>query len=74
MIKSRTYYCNHCEKTIEFKNGNNEICKCGHMFGHKRNDTRREPTINMRNTWSGTTKVEFGTTTIDESLKKMGVK
>ena len=27
--------------------------------------------INMRTTWSGTTKIEFNTTTIDESIKKM---
>jgi hypothetical protein len=27
--------------------------------------------INMRKTWSGTTKIEFNTTTIDESIKKM---
>tara|TARA_R100000808_G_scaffold8593_2_gene24317 strand:+ start:10739 stop:10933 length:195 start_codon:yes stop_codon:yes gene_type:complete len=27
--------------------------------------------VNMRKTWSGTTKVEFSTTTMDESIKKM---
>jgi len=27
--------------------------------------------VNMRTTWSGTTKVEFSTTTIDESIKRM---
>ena len=27
--------------------------------------------INMRKTWSGTTKIEFNTTTIDESMKRM---
>ena len=71
MIRTRTYYCNDCGKTIDFKSGENPICKCGHMFGTKRNDTRRDPHINMRTTWSGTTQVEFGTTTVDESIKKM---
>ena len=27
--------------------------------------------INMRKTWSGTTKIEFNTTTMDESIKRM---
>ena len=27
--------------------------------------------INMRKTWSGTTKVEFNTITMDESIRKM---
>jgi acetone carboxylase gamma subunit len=68
VIKSRTYYCNECSKSIEFKNGDDEICKCGHVFGIRRNDTRRDPSINMRNTWSGQTKVEFSQTTIDKDI------
>jgi len=32
-------------------------------------DTRNH--VNMRTTWSGTTKVEFSTTTLDESIKNM---
>ena len=32
-------------------------------------DTRNY--VNMRTTWSGTTKVEFSTTNLDESVKKM---
>ena len=68
MIKSRTYYCDECKKTIEFKNGDNEICKCGHVFGGARNDTRRDPTINMRNTWSGQTQVDFNQTTMEDDI------
>jgi acetone carboxylase gamma subunit len=68
MIKSRTYYCNECENTIDFKNGDNEICKCGHVFGAKINDTRKDPQINMRNTWSGQTKVEFNQTTMEKDI------
>ena len=44
---SKIYYCDKCKNTIEFKNGDNEICKCGYIFG---------------------------TTTIEESIKKMGGK
>ena len=68
---SRTYYCKDCKKTVEFKSGEDYICKCGYMFLGKRNDTRRDPNINMRNTWSGQTQIEFNTTTIDESIEKM---
>ena len=65
---ARTYYCNDCENTIEFQNGENEICKCGYIFGSKRNDTRRDPHVNMRNTWAHQSKVEFSQTTIDKDI------
>ena len=32
-------------------------------------DTRNH--VNMRKTWSGTTQIEFNTTTIDESVKRL---
>ena len=35
----------------------------------KVDDTRNH--VNMRTTWSGQTKIEFNTTTIDESIKRM---
>ena len=35
----------------------------------KQDDTRNH--VNMRTTWSGQTKIEFNTTTIDESIKRM---
>ena len=38
------------------------------MLLGKRNDTRRDPNINMRNTWSGQTQVEFSQTTIDQDI------
>ena len=68
MIRTRTYYCNDCSKTVEFKMNENHICKCGHVFGAKRNDTTRDPNINMRNTWSGQTKVEFNQTTMEKDI------
>ena len=72
MIRTRTYYCHECNETVEFKTGDDEICKCGHIFGSKINDTRKDPNINMRNTWSGQTQIEFSQTTIDQSAKDMG--
>ena len=63
---SRIYYCNDCKKTIEFQNGDDEICKCGYVFGKKFSDIKKY--INMRNTWSGQTKVEFRQTTMDKDI------
>ena len=67
--RSRTYYCNTCQESITFQK--DEIMKCSECsstFGkHKRNPFE----INMRNTWSGTTKVEFSQQTIDESINEM---
>ena len=74
MIKSRTYYCHKCNKTVEFKNGDDEICQCGHIFGGARNDATRDPGINMRNTWSGQTQVEFRQTTMDEDIAERNVR
>jgi hypothetical protein len=68
---SRIYYCNKCKNTVEFQKGENEICKCGCIFGGKINDTRKDHTINMRNTWSGQTQIEFNQTTLDQSVKDM---
>ena len=34
-----------------------------------RNNTKDH--VNMRTTWSGTTQIEFNTTTIDESVRRM---
>ena len=67
--KSRTYYCKTCQKPVTFQNGEVMKCNdCSALFGnHKKNPFE----INMRTTWSGTTKVEFNTTTIDESINKM---
>jgi hypothetical protein len=63
---ARTYYCNDCKDTIEFKNGENEICKCGRIFGRIFNNTKDH--VNMRTTWSGQTQVEFSQTTMDKDI------
>ena len=70
--RNRTYYCKTCQKSITFQN--DEVMKCNNcstLFGnYKKNPFE----INMRNTWSGTTQVEFNETTIDESINKMNSK
>ena len=40
-----------------------------HEFELTRNNTKNY--VNIRTTWSGTTKLEFNTTTMDESIEKM---
>ena len=66
MIKSRTYYCDKCNKTVEFKSGDDQICKCGYVFGQVFNNTKNH--VNMRTTWSGQTQVEFNQMTMDEDI------
>ena len=41
------------------------MCPCGHKT-EKRNNA--SDYVNMRTTWSGTTKVEFSSTTMDEDI------
>jgi len=67
--RSRTYYCKTCQESITFQNGDIMKCsECSALFG---NEKRNPFEINMRNTLSGTTKVEFNTITMDESIKNM---
>ena len=68
MIRTRTYYCNNCKSTIDFKAGEEHVCTCGHIFGARRHDTTRDPHINMRNTPSGQTKMEFNQTTMEQDI------
>jgi hypothetical protein len=43
-------------------------CDCGHYV--KKRD-RAKDHVNMRTTWSGTTKIEFNQTTMDKSIEDM---
>ena len=63
----RIYYCK-CGKRTEVPNGDIKQCKCGKVFG---SEAKISDHINMRKTLSGTTKMEFNTTTVDESVKRM---
>ena len=67
--RSRTYYCKTCQESITFQNGEVMKCsKCSALFGN----AKRNPfEINMRTKWSGQTKVEFTTQSMDESINEM---
>ena len=62
------YYCHRCGKKGEFETKKEMKCDCGHYVKDrgKANDQ-----VNMRTTWSGTTQVEFNTTTVEDSIKDM---
>ena len=62
----RIYYC-ECGVRTEVPNNEIKQCKCGKVFG---SGVKISDGINMRKTWSGTTKVEFSQTTIDEDIKQ----
>ena len=63
----RIYYCS-CGNRTEVPKGVVKECECGKVFG---TSGKLSDYINMRNTLSGTTKMEFSTTTIDDSIKNM---
>tara|TARA_R100000458_G_scaffold25592_1_gene23031 strand:- start:799 stop:990 length:192 start_codon:yes stop_codon:yes gene_type:complete len=52
-------YCKECKKCLE-------PGSCEHEFNLNRESMSNY--INMRNTWSGQTKVEFSQTTIDKDI------
>ena len=62
---SITLYCHKCGTKSEFESKRQMRCSCGYSI-EKRN--RASDHVNMRKTWSGTTKVEFSTTTMDEDI------
>ena len=63
-----TYHYCRCGETVKVPKGESVECKCKKVFGAKPKASHH---INMRTTWSGTTKIEFSTTTMDESIKRM---
>ena len=63
-----TYYCDECKKCVDFERHIAPLCKCGKLFGVKNNIS--DYNLNMRNNkWSGQTKVEFSTTTMEKDIK-----
>ena len=60
----RTYYC-ICGGRVKEVPGKISECKCGKVFGIK---GKVSDHINMRNTWSGQTQVEFSQTTMDKDI------
>ena len=59
------FFCNKCNKKTECETKTQMICDCGH-YVKKHDDVRNH--VNMRTTWSGTTKIEFSNTTMDEDI------
>tara|TARA_R110002020_G_scaffold21649_2_gene73569 strand:+ start:3006 stop:3209 length:204 start_codon:yes stop_codon:yes gene_type:complete len=63
----KIFYCK-CGNKVNIKGTEMKECDCGKLFGKTGSISDH---INMRKTWSGTTKVEFSTTTMDESIRKI---
>ena len=59
------FYCHKCNTKVECETKADMKCDCGH-YVKKRNNVKDH--VNMRNTWSGTTKVEFSTTTMEQDI------
>ena len=64
---SITLYCHKCGTKSEFESKKEMHCSCGYEV-EKRN--RASDHVNMRTTWSGTTKIEFSNTTMDEDIAR----
>ena len=61
------FYCHKCNSRVECETKAEMICDCGH-YVKKHDNTKNH--INMRNTWSGTTKVEFRETTMEQDIEE----
>ena len=59
------FYCHRCGAKGEFEKKADMRCDCGHyVTDHE----RASDCVNMRTTWSGTTKVEFSETTMEQDI------
>ena len=59
------FFCHRCGKKGEFETKKEMKCDCGHYI---KNHNKAKNDVNMRTTWSGTTKVEFSNTTMEEDI------
>ena len=59
------FICHKCNTKVECETKAEMKCDCGHYV--KKHD-KTSNHINMRKTWSGTTKVEFNQTTMDKDI------
>ena len=62
------FYCHRCGKRGEFETKKEMKCGCGHYV---KEHNKASDHVNMRTTWSGTTKVEFNQTTMEKSIEDM---
>ena len=63
----KIYFC-ICGNKVEINKNETKECDCGKVFG---SSGSLSDYINMRKTLSGTTKMEFNTVTVDESIERM---
>ena len=59
------FYCHRCNTRMECETKAEMKCDCGY-YVNKRDKASNH--VNMRKTWSGTTKVEFNHTTMDQDI------
>ena len=59
------FYCHKCNTKVECETKAEMKCDCGHYVKER---NKASDHINMRNTWSGTTKVEFSETTMEQDI------
>ena len=59
------FYCHRCSKRTECETKAQMKCDCGNYI-NKRNNVKDH--VNLRKTWSGTTKIEFSTTTMGQDI------
>ena len=65
------FYCHRCGKRGEFETKVEMKCDCGHYV---KKHQRAKNYVNMRTTWSGTTKIEFSNTTMEEDINRRNSK
>ena len=59
------FICHKCNTKVECETKAEMACDCGN-YVKDHDDVRNH--VNMRTTWSGTTKIEFSETTIDQDI------
>tara|TARA_Y100000310_G_C20453744_1_gene702022 strand:- start:483 stop:689 length:207 start_codon:yes stop_codon:yes gene_type:complete len=59
------FYCHRCGQRGEFETKKEMKCDCGHYVKDR---NKADDRVNMRTTWSGTTKVEFNQKTMDQDI------
>ena len=59
------FYSHKCNNRVECETKAEMKCDCGH-YVKKHDNTKNH--VNMRTTWSGTTKVEFNNTTMEKDI------
>ena len=59
------FFCHRCNSKVECETKSQMVCDCGH-YVKDHDDIRNH--VNMRTTWSGTTKVEFSKITMEEDM------